>query len=112
MGFMRKLTGAQGQIDAANAQAAQVEAAAKLQQAAAKQAADAQAQAAVDAAAATAQQQQAMIQRDAAQQAASDALQVDMSTPDVSLNAGAQTSGLKTRAKRVQWGGGTSSVRV
>lgn len=93
MGFIRKITGVQDQIDATNRnadeQAAATEQAAKAQQAAlaasAKAAADSQAQ---------------MAARSAAEEKAKDVASAPLAAADVQLDANAPDSVTATRAKR------------
>jgi hypothetical protein len=93
MGYLRKLTGAQGQIDAMNANAAASEAATK--QAAAGQMAQLQqsARAAAD--------NQAMVSaRQAAESAASEAAMQPLGTADVSLSAPQEDTVTAQRSKK------------
>lgn len=93
IGFVRKVTGVQGQIDAANANAeAQVQAT--------EQASKASAQAQQDSARAAADQQAMLAARNAAETAASDAASQPLETADVQLDTNSGESASATRRTR------------
>ena len=96
MGFVRKLTGAQGQIDAArrNAQA---------QEDAVKQSAAATETAAMQSAKAAADQQAQLAARSAAEQKAADAVATPLATAGVAI-ADDSTSTSDVRRRRVKFG--------
>lgn len=108
MGFVRKITGVQGQIDAANENnRMQLEAATKAQEAAASASA-AQAQAAAD-------QQRMIAEREAIQQAVSDSLNKPREVADVQVDAAGTNSAGSTRKRRAQFNrtySGGSGARV
>lgn len=91
MGFVRKITGVQGQIDAAKRNA-------KAQEDATKQAAAAQAQALNASANAAAQQQAQLAARSAAEAKAASAVSAPLDQADVQLDdSGATTAARKSR---------------
>lgn len=94
MGFLRKLTGAQGQIDAAKKNALAQEEATRQSAAAAERAAMQSARAAAD-------QQAQLAARSAAEQKASDAVSKPLAQVDVSVDTDASsTSDVKRRRAR------------
>lgn len=103
MGKLRKLTGAQGQIDAVNQQAnAQVEAA--------KQAADSQVQALNSSASATAQAMATAAARDNAENTAIDAVSKPLEVADVALDEAATDSlSAVKRKQRAKFGVGVGT---
>lgn len=106
MGFIRKITGAQGQINAVNANAAaQIEAA--------KTTASAQVKALNDSAYAAAEQQRIIAERSRAEDAAAQAAMQPMQVAEVSL-ADAQTGSVAAvrQRKRAQFGKNYSSTGV
>lgn len=98
MGFVRKITGQQKQIDAANRNAdAQVKAT--------EQAARDQQAAAAAAAIAAANAQRAAAERDRVTRAASDAASTPMGTADVALDAPeSESAGITRKRTRAQFG--------
>lgn len=103
MGFVRKLTGVQGQIDATNANTdSQVQAA--------KQAADAQVQALNASAKAATDAARMAADRERAAGAAADAASKPLAVADVALDAGAAESVVAgRRSRRAQFGKNYSS---
>lgn len=93
MGFVRKATGVQAQIDATNQNA-------DAQVAATKQAADSQQQALMQSAQASATQQAQLAARDIAATKASDAVSKPLVNADVQLEANPTDSVAGSRAKR------------
>jgi hypothetical protein len=94
MGWLRKLTGVQGQIDAARSNA-------DATNRATEQAAAGQSAALNAAAAATAQQQAIITERQAAEQKAAAIVSAPLATAEVTLNESA-TSGASTKARRAR----------
>lgn len=107
MGFVRKITGVQAQIDAANANAdAQIKAT--------KQAAADQQRSLMETAKAAADQQALLSQRNAASIKAEKVASTPLDSVDVSLDAGADTTG-KRKATRASFGrnyGGGTGVSI
>jgi hypothetical protein len=106
MGFVRKLTGVQKQIDATNRNAdAQIKAA--------KMAADSQVAALNAGAKAVADNQRLAADRARVEQTASEAANIPMGVADVALDAGATESvGVARRKVRAQFGKGSYSAGV
>lgn len=106
MGWLKSVTGAQGQIDAANANEAATSAAEK-------QTAQEDIQQSSDAALAASRQQSQIVQRQAASDAAAAALSAPLDTANVQLDAPTDDSaaGL-ANTKRKQFGTGTYSSGV
>lgn len=103
MGYVRKLTGAQGQIDAARQNAAATEAATM-------QAAKAQQQQLIQSAKAAADAQAQASARAAAEAKASAAVSAPLETVDVSLDAPvAESAAVVKRRKRASFGTGYST---
>lgn len=106
MGFLRKITGAQGQINAMNKNtSAQIKAA--------RETADAQVAALNDSARAAADNQRNMAERAKVEDAASESLNQPMGVADVALDApqaGSSIAGVRKR--RQQFGTGYSSSGV
>jgi hypothetical protein len=107
MGFLRKVTGTQGQIDAMNNNA-------DVQIKAAKAAADAQTKALNDAASATADAQRQAADRQQVEQAAADAVSKPLAVADVALDTPDTGSAIaKARQRRAQFGKNyTSGVSI
>lgn len=108
MGFHRKITGQQGQIDAAKENT-------RMQEKAAKQAAEASAAAAQAAAQAAADQQRNMQERAQIEEQAKAALDKPQENVDVQLDAANSNSTGATKRRRASFGrnyGSSSSVRV
>lgn len=93
MGFVRKVTGVQGQIDAANKNASAQEAATKAAAAAAQQQL-------MQSAKSAAEQQAQMAARSAAEDKASDAVAKPLDNADVQLDENSPDSVTATRNKR------------
>lgn len=93
MGFVRKITGVQDQVDATNANAA-------AQERATTEAARAQQAALAASATAAADSQSQLAARSAAEAKAKDAASSPLATADVQLDANAPDSVTATRAKR------------
>jgi hypothetical protein len=105
MGFLRKITGAQGQIDAAKKNAAAQEDATKQSAAAAERASMQSAKAAAD-------QQAQLAARSAAEQKANDAVSKPLGQVDVSVDTDA-TSTADVRKRRARFGKDyTSGVKI
>jgi len=106
VGKLRKITGAQGQIDAMNESASQQIAAAKSAAAAQVQALNASAKAAADA-------QAAAQARDRVEQAAADAVSKPLEVADVALDpqVAGSIAGVR-RKRRAQFGTGTAATGV
>lgn len=100
MGYVRKKTGIQAQIDAGQANAA-------AQEASIQQAAKAQQQAMMDTAVAAARQQSAIAARSAAEAKAADAAAAPIETADVVLDEPVPT--VARKAKRARFGTGYNS---
>lgn len=102
MGAVRRWTGAQGQIDAMNANAAQ-------QERATKEAARAQAQSLLDAARAAATQQAQMSARSAAEAKAATVASQPLAQADVQIDDGVENSTAARRSRRASYGRNYSS---
>ena len=96
MGFVRKITGVQKQIDIAKQNA-------KTQEDAVKQSAQMAERAAMQSAKAAADQQAMMAQRSVAEQKANDAVSTPLATAEVSVDTG-QASTSDVRRRRAKFG--------
>jgi hypothetical protein len=108
MGFHRKMSGQQGQIDAAKENTA-------MQERAAKQAAEASAAAAQASVQAAADQQRNMQERAAIEEDVRTSMDKPIEQVDVQLNAANSNSSGSTKRRRAQFGrnyGSGSSVKV
>lgn len=102
MGWVRKTTGIQGQIDAAAKNA-------DAQEKATREAAAAQQRALLDSAKAAADNQAQIAARAAAEAAASDAVSQPLATADVQLSSSTEDTATKRRTRRASFGRNYSS---